>query len=59
MHCTALHAPMLRHLLVSAVLLLSMQAMLREALGKLHQVKANFTPVGISGERSCACNPWF
>lgn len=50
---------MLRHLLVSAVLLLSMQAMLREALGKLHQVKANFTPVGISGERSCACNPWF
>lgn len=25
------------------------QAMLREALGKLHQVKANFTPVGISG----------
>ena len=31
-----------------------MQAMLREALGKLHQVKANFTPVGISGERPVA-----
>lgn len=30
--------------------------MLREALGKLHQVKANFTPVGISGER-CAAQP--
>lgn len=26
-----------------------LQAMLREALRKLYQVKANFTPVGISG----------